>query len=56
MYGLYKPYSLNISSRKIFADFAVLDILSEHFTLEIFRPPYSLIRFGNVCKSAKILF
>ena len=50
------PYSLNISRGKFFADFAVLGVISENFTLEIFRPPYSLIHFGSVCKSMKILF
>ena len=50
------PYSLNISRGKIFADFAVLGVISENFTPEIFRPPYSLIHFGSVCKSVKILF
>ena len=48
------PYSLNILRGKIFADFAVLSVISKKFTLEIFRSPYSLIHFGSVCKSAKI--
>ena len=46
-------YSLNILRVKIFADFTVT---SKSFILEIFRPPYSLIHFESVCKSAKILF
>ena len=50
------PYSLNISRGEIFADFAVLGAISEIFSLEIFRPPYNLIHFESVCKSAKILF
>ena len=29
-------YSLNISRGEIFADFAVLGVISENFTLEIF--------------------
>ena len=52
----YRLYSVNISRGKIVADFAVLGFISENFTLEIFRPPYSLIHFGSVCKSAKKLF
>ena len=48
-------YSLNIL-RKIFADFMVLGVTSENFIHEIFRPPYSLIHCGSVCKSVKILF
>ena len=36
------PYSLNISRGKIFADFAVLRVISENFKLEIFRPPYTV--------------
>ena len=39
----------------MFADFTVLGV-SKNFTFEIFRPPYSLIHFGSVCKSAKFLF
>ena len=50
------PYSLNISRGKIYADFAVLGVTNENFILEIFRPPYSLIHFGSVCKSAKNIF
>ena len=50
------PYSLNILRGKIFADFVVLGVISENFILEIFIPPYSLIHFGSVCKSAKNLF
>ena len=34
------PYSLNILRGKIFADFAVLSVISKKFTLEIFRSPY----------------
>ena len=45
------PYSLNISRGEIFTDFMVLGFISENSTLEIFRPPYSLIHFGSVCKS-----
>ena len=41
---------------KIFADFTVLGVISKNFTLKIFRPPYSLIHFGSVCKSVKNLF
>ena len=39
--------------------FAVLGVISENFSLELVRPPYSyssLIHFGSVCKSAKFLF
>ena len=50
------PYSLNILSGKVFADFVVLGVVIENFTLEIFRPLYSLIHFGSVCQSAKVLF
>ena len=50
------PYNLNISRGKIFADFTVLGDISENFSLEIFRPPYSLIHFGSACKSMKFLF
>ena len=32
------PYSLNISREKISAGFAVLRVISENFSLEIFRP------------------
>ena len=39
-----------------FADFVVLEVISENFILEIFRPPYSLIHFGSICKPTKILF
>ena len=53
---MYVPYSLNISRGKIFADFAVLGVISENFILEIFRLPYSLIHFGIVRKFAKVLF
>ena len=35
-------------------NFAVLGVISENLTLEIFRHPYNY--FGSVCKSAKILF
>ena len=31
--------SLNISRGEIFADFAILGVISENFSLEIFRPP-----------------
>ena len=34
----------------------VLGVISKNFSLEMFRPPYSLIHFGSVCKSAKSLF
>ena len=37
-------HSLNISRGEIFADFAVWEIISKNFILEIFSPPYSLIR------------
>ena len=49
------PYSLNMLRGKIFADFAVLGVISENFR---FRPPYRVIslHFGSVCKSAKFLF
>ena len=54
--GVTLTYSLNISKGKIFADFVVLGVISENFSLEIFRPPYSLIHFRSICKSTKILF
>ena len=50
------PYSLNILRGKSFDDFAVLGVVSKNFSLEIFRPLYSLIHFGSICKSMKILF
>ena len=34
----------------------VLGVISEIFNLEIFRPPYSPIYLGSVCKSTKFLF
>ena len=50
------PYSLNIFRGKHFTDFTILGVISENFTLEIFTPPYSLVHFGSVCKSANFLF
>ena len=46
-------YNLNILMGKFFANFGVLRVTSENFIL---RPPYNLIHFGSVCKSAKKLF
>ena len=40
----------------MFTDFMVLGVVSKILALKILRPPYSLIYFGSVCKSVKILF
>ena len=40
---VYVPYSLNILRGKIFADFAVLGVISENLILEIFRLPLFIV-------------
>ena len=38
----------NVSRAEIFADFAVLGVVSENFSFELFRPPYILRVFANL--------